>query len=365
MNKKDSALHGGNLRLAAEKYNHAPDKILDFSANINLKGYPREIKKIINNNLKKVIHYPDVENKKLIHALSDKLNIPHKNILIGNGSVELIYLIISALQPHKVLIPVPSFTEYERAAGLGRAKISFFPAQEKNGFKHDIQKMIPSLHGKDMMFLCNPNNPTGALYSKEELQCLLSACKKYKTILVLDEVFIDFIHKPEQITMISEAVENKALLVLRSFTKFFALPGLRIGYLAGHRDMIKKISAHQYPWSVNTLAQEAAKTVIFNSKYISSSREYLFKAREHFIKMLQDINGLKILNASANFIFCKVEHKKSNPRKLTGFLGRKGILIRDCSNFRGLNDKFIRIAVKKKKENKKLIKSLEEFFTSC
>lgn len=351
--------HGGNLRLAAEKYRVRRDRIIDFSSNINPFGLPKRVNEIISNLSKEIIYYPDTESKELKETLSEVLNISYKNILVGNGSIELIYLITSALKPGKVLIPVPTFSEYESACKVTGAECLFLKLKEGKMFKPDLKEIVNMLSEADMLFICNPNNPTGAVLYRDELSHILKECKKNKVILVIDEAFIDFVKEIDNVTIIKDSIRNSNLLILRSMTKYFAMPGLRIGYLTGSRSLIKKISGYQYPWSVNCIAQEAAKEVVKDSEYMENSRGYIFKEREYLFKKLQKIEGIKPFKPGANFIFCRLENRKINSRKLTDLLGKKGILIRDCSNFRGLNNKYFRVAVKKRMNNRKLIDALE------
>ncbi len=357
--------HGGNLRFAAEKYHVREEEIIDFSSNINPLGLPAGVKKIVSDSFKNIIYYPDPENKELRVVLSKVLELDCENILVGNGSIELISIITLALKPERVLISAPAFCEYERSSKLTGTKCIFINSEEEKDFQPDLDKIINNLSETDMLFICNPNNPTGSIFFKDELMRLLNECKRNKVILVLDEAFIDFVEDIRSAVMIKESVLNSNLLILRSLTKFFALPGLRIGYLAGNRNLIKKISKFQYPWSVNYPAQEAAKVAVRDFVYINKSRNYIFREREYLFKRLKKIEGIKPFKPGANFILCRLNDRGINSGELTDLLGKKGILIRDCSNFRGLNNKYFRLAVKKREENRKLIKALEEFIYPC
>jgi len=333
---------------------------VDFSANINPLGLPKGVKNIITNNIHSIIHYPDSECTDLKDTLKKYLKIGSENLLIGNGSAELIFLLVRALKPKKVLIPIPTFSEYETAVNLADGKCVFIKAKETNNFEIKIEQIIKCLPGMDLVFLCNPNNPTGSVISRENFLLLLKNCKKYNVTLVIDEAFIDFLKNVEALTMVKIAAESSNIIVLRSLTKFFAIPGLRIGYLIGNKKIVENISKFQPAWSVNFIAQLVGKEVIKDTSYIKQTREYILKEKEIFFKKLKMMSGLKPYPPSANFILCKLTGNKFNSKTLSGFLSRKGILIRDCSNFRGLNNKFFRVAVRKRNENLLLINELNK-----
>lgn len=347
-------IHGGNIRLYRKK-------VIDFSANINPRGLPFRAKEVLLKNLNTLVHYPEPESCELKKALATFHNINQNNILVGNGSIELIHLIPRALKAKNVLIITPTFSEYEFAVRLNSARPIFVKAQEKGDFKidsADIKKFIPQVN---LIFLCNPNNPTGSLIPRSEILAWLDLCKKYNTVLVIDEVFMDFVKDSQNITLVAEAAKHNYLLVLKSLTKFFALAGLRLGYLIAHHDLINKISPCQYPWNVNSLAQIAAKEILKDKDYIKLSKAFILEERNYVFENLKKIKGLKVYYPSANFIFCKLENfKLKDSQKLSKDLLQRGIIIRSCYNFRGLDNRFFRIAVRTRHENKRLVYCLKE-----
>lgn len=354
-------IHGGNIRAYLEENSSLEEKIIDFSANINPLGMPSKARKALIKNLDTLIHYPEPESKHLKESLASFHHIGYNNLLIGNGSIELIHLIPRALKAKNVLIVTPTFSEYEFAVKSNGARPIFVKAIEREDFKIDNLKVMKFIPEVDLVFLCNPNNPTGSCLPPGEILALLELCAKHKTILVLDEVFMDFVESGDEITMVSEATKNKSLLVLRSLTKFFALPGLRLGYLIGHGDLIGKISPFQYPWNVNSLAQVVGEGVIKDRGYIKKSKEYVLKEGRYLFANLKKIEGLKIYPPSSNFIFCKLGNGKiRRAKKLSERLIKRGIIIRRCHNFRGLNDRFFRVAVRERDENIKLISALKD-----
>jgi len=348
--------HGGNLREFIEKYSLSSDEIIDFSANTNPLGVPPSVKKVIINNLNCISHYPDPECKELKKEISRYLRINYDNIIIGNGSIELIYLLVRILLPKKALLLIPAFSEYQRALINENCEIKFLKLEEKENFKPDIKLIEKTIEKVNLFFLANPNNPTGVIIPREELLPLVDKASKKHTTIILDEAFIEF---KERESLVKEATSSDHLFILRSFTKFFGLAGLRIGYGIGSKERIERLNRVKEPWTVNVLAQMAAKEVIQDTEYINKTHQWINKERNFLFKHLLKIKGLKPYSSEANFILIKIE-KKLSSTKLQEELAKKGIIIRDCANFRGLNHKFIRVAIRTRYENMKLIKALKE-----
>jgi len=296
-------LHGGNLRRAMEKYGISSEKIIDFSANINPLGFSPKIREVIIKNFDQLSHYPDPECKEAKKELSRYFKIDYENIVLGNGSTELIYLIVRTLKPKKALIPVPTFCEYERALNNNNVPINFYKLIEEQEFSISISEIISQLAGIDLVFLCNPNNPTGTFLPKKEILTLVKEVQRKKIFLVLDEAFIDLY---EEESLIKEVKNYNHLIILRSLTKFYGLPGLRIGFGVGSSKLIKKSEIQKIPWSVNYLAQIAVREMLRDEKFINKSKSFLFEEKEYFYRELSNIEGLKVYKPSANFIFIKL-----------------------------------------------------------
>lgn len=351
--------HGGNIREAIQKYKITRKNLFDFSANINPLGFPPGLKKFIADNLDIIPYYPDPDCRIIKDSLSQYLQIPGDNLLIGNGSMELIFLITQALKPKKVLIPIPTFSEYERAVALTKGKCLFLEGTEENDFVIRTEQIIEKLTSVNLVFVCNPNNPTGFLFAKEALSRLARECERRGVFLVIDEAFLDFVAEKDDVSMLQFAARHKYTLVLQSLTKFFAIAGLRLGYLIGQKELLKRISCFQPPWSVNSLAQLAGDRMLKDSSFIKKSRLYVFAQRNELLAELKKLKYLQPYPPSANFIFCKLKTSQINAAQLCDYCGRRGLLLRNCDNFRGLDNSFIRIAVRKKEENRKLVRILK------
>lgn len=353
--------HGGNIRFYREKYNLKLKNIIDFSANINPFGFPESIKDIIIKNILLLAHYPDPECKNLIKALANNLSINCKNICVGNGSIEIIYLISKVINPKNTLIYLPTFSEYEISARKVGSEIIYIKAHKEEDFKIDINKIINLIPKVELIFLCNPNNPTGYLIPKEEIDKLTKKCEEYQTYLVIDEVFMGFVDNEEALRNITTPILRNYLIVINSFTKFFGLPGIRLGYCIANTQLIKKLNDAKYCWSVGTLALSIGEKIIKDKRFIQKTKNFIKNERVFLYNKLNNIGFIKPYFPTANFILCEIVTKKITSPTLANRLAKHGILIRDCSDFKGLNNKFFRIAVKTRKENIKLIKWLQSY----
>ena len=342
-------MHGGNIYETERKHKK---QIIDFSANINPLGLPPRTKKVIYDNLDKILHYPDHKARNCTKKIARYWEIPEENILVGNGSIEFIYLVVSTFNPKTTFIPVPTFSEYERAAKNAKSKIQFLKLTEKEGFRLSLS----GLSRPDIFFLCNPNNPTGNLVLENH-----HAIKQLANeLVVVDEAFMDFLPDQKNYTLIWKAIQSKKIVVLRTLTKFFALPGLRMGYLIAHKEIINKLRQHQPPWSANSLAQLAAETILSDKEYINKTYYLIEEERRFLFAQLSRIEDLRPYPSVANYFLIKIEKAGMNSTSLAKRLIQEGFLIRDCSNFRNLNDKYIRIAIRSHRENSQFLAALRK-----
>lgn len=352
--------HGGNIREATERFGLSQKAFLDFSADINPLGLFPKVKNIIAKNINSLLFYPDPDCKFLKEELANFMRIGPHNLMIGNGSVELIYLVPRSLSTRAALISIPTFSEYELSVKSSNARVIFVKADVNGDFQINIENFIKYIPKVDLIFICNPNNPTASLLFKDEIMFLLKRCQNQRPMVFVDEAFMDFVQDQNNASVVKEAAKLKNLLVLRSLTKFFALPGLRLGYLVGHRDLIAKLKRYQYPWNVNSFAQLVGREIIKDKNYIQRNREFIIRERAFLFEKLKKIKRIVPFIPTANFIFCRLSEGGISSKMLFNKLGKRGILIRDCSNFRGLNDRYFRIAVRKRSENIKLLAALRE-----
>ncbi len=347
-------IHGGNLR-AMNKYGIDEDKLVDFSSNINPLGPSPAGLRAAKRALEKIHRYPDPEIIELRKTIARYFGIKPGQVMCGNGSNELIHLIPRVFKPRRVLIPSPTFTEYAAAVQQAGAEAVPMLLKEREGFRVDPLEMAFALKGVDMAFLCNPNNPTGLVVQKSDMIEIAAYAVENGVRLVIDEAFMDFI---ESESMIKEAVQSSHVICLRTLTLFFGMPGLRIGYALSDEETISTLRAGQEPWTVSIPAEQAGIAALNDWHYIKKTRRLIEKQRSWLLEELRLLPGLEPFLSSTNFIFAKIMSPDAS--LLVQKLGRLGLLVRDCSDFTGLNAHYIRIAVRDGSENKRLLKTLRE-----
>jgi threonine-phosphate decarboxylase len=353
------AVHGGDLRAAREKYGDLD--FIDFSANINPLGPPRGVFEAIDKNIAKIIHYPDPNGWGVKTLLGDKLGVATEQLILGNGAVELVYLLAHALKPRTAFVLEPTFSEYSRALKAVGCQIRHTYLNPLRGFELDINDL--ELADCDILFLCNPNNPTGSFMSEEDFVRILDLVKKHGTFLVLDESFMDFVALNKQWRSFRYLREYDKLFVLYSLTKFYAIPGLRLGCGIGSPEFIRTLGGMKDPWNVNNLALAAGEAALGDAAYSEMTRQCIETEREFLINDLKKIAQLKVFPGFANFLLIE-NLGEPNGERLVDALANKGILIRNCGNFPGLGENYFRIAVKDHLSNIKLVSGLKEILTN-
>ena len=346
--------HGGNIYALSEKLRLNEKNIIDFSASINPLGIPESVNSAIKDNIKYLYNYPDPDAKRLRSQLAKHHKINPESIICGNGSTELIYLVARALRPERVLIPAPTFSEYERACEIScKLRVESYQLKQENNFDIDPDKFIQKMKGCDAAFLCNPNNPTGRVLKKADAIKIADASRKLKCYLVVDEAFIDFC--PDESVM-TEVQHNPYLIVLRSLTKFYALSGLRIGYGVFPLNITETIKKHKEPWTVNSLAQTAGIAAFKDTAFKKKTFRVIKQEKDFLEKEFKRLE-ISCIPSEANYYLLRITHAK----EIISALRNKGILVRDCSNFKGLDNSYMRIAVRSRRENEVLIKELSKY----
>ena len=329
-------------------------QMIDFSSSVNPLGCHPGVKRYLKKQLDLISEYPDPNSSDLRTNLSWFTGVRKKQIVVGNGATEIIYNFCKTFLNKKtpVLIPIPTFSEYEVSAKLCECKISFFKTMD---LSKNLQKFIMKIPRNGCIFICNPNNPTGILIKKKEMLKIISAAKKKSSLVFIDETFIELV--PESNESVIKYIKNhENLFILRSLTKSFGLAGIRIGYGVSNSQIIDPLQKIKIPWNVSYMAQRAASAAICYHPFLEKTCKLIKKEKDFISSNLAKSKKFTCYNSSTNFILVKTKIKS---RLLQKKLQRKKILIRDCSTFRGLNQNYIRIAVKTRKENIKLVKALE------
>lgn len=351
------------------KYQHGGDiysnKVsMDYSANINPLGLPEGVKEELARCIKEPVCcvYPDSQCRDLVKALADYHQVPGDWILCGDGAADLIFGLAFALKPKKALLLAPSFLEYEQALKAVDCDISLFYLKEENDYCLDVEKLCETLEqasalptsAPDILFLCNPNNPTGIAVKKEQVLKLAETCEKTGTFLVVDECFEEFLDEPEAYSIIPFLEKLPHVFVLKAFTKIYAMAGMRLGYaLCSSEDVLTKICQVRQPWSVSGLAQRAGIAALKETEYVLKTRKLIHDQREKMEAALEKL-GYTVYPSQANYIFFKEKPEKS-PVSLYDRMLKQGVLIRSCSNYPGLDASCYRICVKTEEENREFL----------
>lgn len=360
---KKSIAHGGDVYAAARELRRPVQTLLDFSASINPLGPSPQVLRTIAKGFSLLSHYPDPDCWSLRRCLASHWKLPPEQIVVGNGSTELIHLLPRALAIEQALIIGPTFSEYVQAVERTGGRTKLLLAKRSEGYRPPLERAIQlvksSRNGResiDAIFLCHPNSPTGQVCDEAEACRLVREAERAGVWTILDETFVEYCEERSLLPLFST---YQRLVVLRSFTKFYALPGLRIGYLIASARAAGLVRKLQPPWSVNALAQAAGETSLKDRRHVRRSLVYMEKERTRFVKQLRSVTGLFVFPSETNFLL--VELPKSHlATAIAMALRRQGLLIRDCSHVPGLNRRTVRIAVRTKRENHRLVVALSD-----
>jgi threonine-phosphate decarboxylase len=353
--------HGGNIYEVAGEYGVDWRELTDFSANINPLGLSPLLKELLAAGIDGLIHYPDAECRELRRELSDYLGVPMDRIIAGNGASEIIRLLFEALEPRKLYMPGPCFSEYESAADRCGTECVFHELREENGFILDVNRFLGDIPGDaDTILICNPNNPTSGLVPKPELLKLLDHSRERKLRVIVDEAFIELTVGGNDNSVAGWIGQYPNLFVIRSLTKILAIPGLRLGYALGEHSVIQKMGREKLRWSVNSFACGIGRVLKEDKAYFDTTSRWLAGEKDRFYGKLAGIGKLKPYKPETNFILIKLLEERHTSASLRELLIRKGFIIRDASNFKFLNDRFIRVAVREREANDRLVRALLE-----
>jgi threonine-phosphate decarboxylase len=347
--------HGGDVWSAEEIYGRPKEAFIDFSSNMNPWGPPPVVKEILLNSWYDITRYPDPAVRELRQKLAETYDIPPESILVGNGAAELIDLIVRLLQPNITGLVRPSFSEYEEAVDKINGHIMDIPIFAETGFELHHENIELALKHADLMFLGHPNNPTGRMIPEYLLEHIIAAGKP----LILDEAFIDFVPHEEKSSLIRQAAKSKHLYVIRSMTKFYAIPGIRLGFMVAHPETILRLKKLQTQWSVNYIAQKVGTAVLNDHAFAERTKRWLLDEREWLTSQLKKLR-LQVYPSDTNFLLNALPKKSGlNVKLLQQQLGQRGILIRDASLFKGLDERYFRIAIRLRSDNELLISELK------
>lgn len=353
--------HGGNVYAAARELRVPLGKLVDFSASINPLGPSPAVFEALRRARPLVPHYPDPDCWSLKRVLASRLNVDPAELVVGNGSIELIDLLPRALKIRRALIIGPTFSEYAAAVERAGGRCTGLVAVATDGYRPPLEEAIERVRrfprSYDAVFLCNPNSPTGRSCPAKSVLDLAGQAERAGVWTVVDETFAEYC---ERCSVLPALTKHSRLIVLRSFTKFYALPGLRIGYAAASRSTARVLHHRRPAWSVNAAAQLAAMAALSDRSHAERSLSFMDNERDRLRKRLGTVAGLGVIPSEANFFLLELPSPHKADR-LTEALRRQGLLIRDCTSVPGLNARTVRIAVRRRRENDRLVKACRSF----
>lgn len=363
--KKRFTSHGGDVWGFSRKYKIPLEEVLDFSGPVNFLGPAPKAVEAVKQNARRIRFYPDPNPVELRKEIATYVghDVSIENIILGNGSIELIYMLTEVIPPNfKALIPVPSFTEYEKAV----LRVSGEPifVKLRNDFNLDVN-LVKNTVTEDtrIIYICNPHSPSGTMYNKETLLDLVEFCQKKDIIFSIDENYIEFSSKGQDTTLVGYVKEYKNLVVIRSVTKFYGMPGIRFGYGIAAENVIDMLQTVRQPWSINGLAGLATLAAFKDKEFIEKTKRTISKEKAKLAKMLKEIGGLQVFPSETNFLLVKILKMKATSTVLREELAKKGLLIRDCSTFVGLDDSYFRVTVRSAENNARLVKTLKQILS--
>ncbi|MBI2873752.1 MAG: threonine-phosphate decarboxylase [Firmicutes bacterium] len=352
--------HGGNVWAAAARLGCPPEEILDFSASLNPLGPPSGVLKAVKEAMRRLRYYPEPGARAFREAVAAFRGVDPDHVIAGNGSAELLFLLPRVLKPARVVAPVPSFASYEDAAGAAGLSFQPFPLDPGKGFTLDSESaraLAASILPGDLLFLADPNNPTGIGIAREDLLFLAGEAERIGFWLVLDESFIDFARDSLAPEIIAAGLRRT--VVVGSLTKIFALPGLRIGFAVGDPGLLGTLELARDPWSVNVLAVEAGRAALARPEFVTRTRRFVARRRPELSRGLSLLGGLQPLPSEVNFLLVDGSGTGISAADLSSRLFREKILIRDCANFRNLTPAYFRVSIQGREENARLLRALE------
>ena len=362
MLKHKDHFHGSDLEKIEEIYHIQKEDITSFSANVNPLGISPLLRDTLSKHLDAITTYPDREYAKLRKSICDYTGAEFDNIIVGNGSTELISLFIQTTHPQKALILGPTYSEYEREIALEGGQTLYYPLKEEENFQINVEDFCSHLNDSlGLLVLCNPNNPTSTAISRKEMRRILDRAMQYGISVMVDETYEEFTDAGSKISSIPLTNNYNNLIVLRGISKFFAAPGLRLGYaVTGNPDLLKYINTRKNPWTINSLAEIAGCIMFSDKDYIEKTRTLITSERNRLYNLLSTWKHVKVYPSCSNFLLVKILREDVTSESVFEHCIRKGLMIRDCSTFPFLDNSFIRFCVMSPEKNDDLMEALKE-----
>lgn len=362
MSEKKQEFHGSDLEKVEAYYGIKKEDIIPFAGNVNPLGISPLLKKSMASHIESISEYPDRDYKELRSTLALYCNVPMEHIIVGNGATEMISLTMQLLRPKHALLLSPTYSEYTREIDLVGGHVEEYFLREDLDFKLDLNDLISKLTDDiDLLAICNPNNPTSSALNTEEITKILTHCKLHDIFVMIDETYVEFAPDINEITAVPLTQEFTNLMVLRGISKFYAAPGMRLGYgITGNMDFLAKMREKQTPWSLNSLGAYAGELMFKDQEYIQKTRNLILSERDKLYKELKEIPTYKVYPAYANFILLKIQKTGLTSSDAFEACIKEGLMIRDCASFQCLDGEFIRFCIMMPEDNARLLNVLKQ-----
>lgn len=345
--------HGGDIYSPRE----TEKELVDFSANINPFGIPASVREAAVESLEACAAYPDPLCRSLRGALGEFHGLPPEYFVCGNGAADVIFRLVLAVKPGKAGVIAPTFSEYESALRCLDVPVDYLRLREERDFTPGRELLEEIDNSLDLLFFCNPNNPTGIAVKREYVRNLAEKCRECGCLLVVDECFSSFLQEEAEVTAVSLAHEFPNLFLLKAFTKMYAMAGIRLGYgICSDTRLLRRVMGCGQPWAVSTVASRCGIAALKEREFVARTVEYVAQERAFLQESLRRL-GFRVFGSRANYVFFR--DMRGGKRHLGELLEKEGVLIRSCSNYPGLDGSYYRVAVKNREDNRRLIRALE------
>ena len=357
--------HGSDLEKISEYYHIPKESIVNYGGNVNPLGLSESVKSELGSHLDIISAYPDREYTSLRRTIGEYCQVSPAHVIVGNGSSELIALLIEQCFPKKTLVLGPTYSEYERELSFSQSSMEYYNLDPERDFQLDMEAFLKTLEKDyDLLILCNPNNPTSSVIDNRDLEKILETCQNHHTFVMIDETYVEFTMDIAAVTAAALVDKYDNFMVLRGVSKFFAAPGLRLGYgISSNKALLKRIKSVQIPWSLNSIGAFAGERMLQDVSYIQKTRELILSERTRMLEELKKIANIRVFDAAGNFILIQIKVAGLTANDVFEACIKKGLMIRDCSSFQCLHGEYVRFCILKPADNDRLLDCLKSILS--
>lgn len=361
MSNIQESFHGSDLETIAHKYQIDKNSIIPYASNVNPLGISSLAKEALLKNIEAITSYPDRNYTALRHSIAGYCGVDSEQLVLGNGTSELIRLAIETIAPKKTMVIEPAYSEYGNAARLAGSDVQVYMLKNLDDFEIDVDMFVKALDKSiDMLVICNPNNPTSKVITRSQMDTILQHCRQFNICVMVDETYVEFVRDIDLISSVSLTKKYDNLIVLRGVSKFFAAPGLRLGYaVTSSQAFLDAAAGSRIPWNINSYAS-VARVMFEDEHYINLTRSLIQTERNLIYSALSSRKTIKVFKPEANFVLIKLLKEEQTASDVFDYCIKKGLMIRDCTDYDGLGDKYIRFCFLKPEQNDNVVNTILE-----